>query len=396
MMFNELDTSKNGVFPYQKPSNIPPLLGPIQSDLACMYFGAIFYDIAHDAGLGIHKADLLFWKTISLIDCGGSPSEPCYPMRKFGRQVQQAARLLWPASGSPNVSIYEEDIRQVLLSRGIAVDAPLPGEPNAVAIGAADFRTMLPPSICCVESSAGSAPFQAGHPNSQPTVNQYGASLTGAAIYTAPTTDVSYMAYTFYKHSKYGPCDFVQFRLNDDPNWTPACACTPNGTLLAQLEDREPGNITLLLPGHQVVLANTRGRCANEALGFYGEDVRPFGFRVLKATPNGFAFTVARTGEDAQRITYELTIVDPSLNLPGSAPGGGGPAEYAWTFTEFDGAQAQASGQSVPYAALRDQPFTISIDRTRAGRPTENLTLRERGNDLDRGKGQALVLNAVP
>ncbi|MBI3851122.1 MAG: hypothetical protein HY298_12730 [Verrucomicrobia bacterium] len=47
------------------------------------------------------------------------------------------------------------------------------------------------------------------------------------------------------------------------------------------------------------------------------------------------------------------------------------------------------------YTALKDQPFTISIARTRAAQ-TDTLTLRERGNDLDRNGGNAFVRNLVP
>jgi len=96
----------------------------------------------------------------------------------------------------------------------------------------------------------------------------------------------------------------------------------------------------------------------------------------IQATANGFAFEVERISEDDTRITYELTIVDPSYDSIG-------PATYDWTFTEFDGTDVIAAGQTVQYATLRDQPFTISIDRTRDAQ-VDNLTLRERGNDLDR------------
>ena len=77
-----------------------------------------------------------------------------------------------------------------------------------------------------------------------------------------------------------------------------------------------------------------------------------------------------------------------------------GPATYEWTFTEFDGTEAQTSGQVVSYVALRDEPFTISVDRTRDAQ-VDNLTLRERGNDLDRSgpdgqMGTAFVSTALP
>jgi len=112
----------------------------------------------------------------------------------------------------------------------------------------------------------------------------------------------------------------------------------------------------------------------------------------IQATANGFAFEVERISEDETRITYEMTIVDPSYDSIG-------PATYDWTFIEFDGTEVIAAGQTVQYEALRDEPFTISIDRTRDAQ-VDNLTLRERGNDLDRPgtngvPGTAFVFDAT-
>jgi Ig-like domain-containing protein len=73
--------------------------------------------------------------------------------------------------------------------------------------------------------------------------------------------------------------------------------------------------------------------------------------------------------------------VDPSLNLPEPL----GPATYEWSFTDFDGMATIVNGQTVSYAALRDEPFAVSITRTRTFDGSQDtLTLRERGNDLDR------------
>jgi hypothetical protein len=189
MMFEEQDYSRLAIFPFAWPSYIQRFGGPTGSDLAAMYFAANFYDIAHEAGLGAHKSDLLIWKSISLI----TNSTYC-PVRLFGEYVQRAARELWadPRPGRAGKSLYEEDIADVLTSRGI----PL--------YGVADFRTNLPPAI--------------GDTNT--------------------------------------------------------------------LDD------------------------LSEALGFYAEDVRPFGFRVIQATPNGFSFIVTALTETPTNKTYQLTIVD--------------------------------------------------------------------------------------
>ena len=86
--------------------------------------------------------------------------------------------------------------------------------------------------------------------------------------------------------------------------------------------------------------------------------------------------------------TYQLTIVDPSVATLGAA-------NYAWSFTNHLGQAETATGSTAPCTALKDQPFTLSITRTRAG-VTNTLTLRERGNDLERNGGQAFVRNQVP
>jgi hypothetical protein len=52
-------------------------------------------------------------------------------------------------------------------------------------------------------------------------------------------------------------------------------------------------------------------------------------------------------------------------------------------------------GRTCSCSAYLDKPLTISITRTRVSQ-TDTLTLRERGNDLDRSNGQAFVRNFVP
>jgi len=86
--------------------------------------------------------------------------------------------------------------------------------------------------------------------------------------------------------------------------------------------------------------------------------------------------------------TYQLSIVDPSTNTFG-------PASYAWAFTDYGGNTNTATGSTAQYAAYIDEPFTISIARTRATQ-TDTLTLRERGNELDRSNGLAFVRNLIP
>ena len=79
MMFDEANTSRDGVFPFVWPTGFNSNFGPVGSDLSALYIGAIFYDVANEAGLGLPKADLLIWKTISLIS-----NNVTFPMRGRG------------------------------------------------------------------------------------------------------------------------------------------------------------------------------------------------------------------------------------------------------------------------------------------------------------------------
>jgi hypothetical protein len=117
--------------------------------------------------------------------------------------------------------------------------------------------------------------------------------------------------------------------------------------------------------------------------------VRPFGFIVTKAVPNGFSFTVqdqTPQGETTTK-TYSTTIVDPSLTTSG-------PADYTWTITDYAGNKTIRTGQQAEFTVPVDQPFTIQIDRLRDGK-TDTLNLRERGSDFARDNGQAFVLDMV-
>ncbi len=371
MMFDEADLSQNGVFPYSVPLGVTLFDGPNGGDLAGLFVSAVFYDIAYEVGLGAYKTDQLFWKTISLID-----NMQTFTMRTFGAKIQLAARMLWPQPGNPNLSIYEDDLVDVLTSRGIPMN------------GVANFRDLLPSAIGpTIVPSANN--FGSAHPENHPLVDGYTSPPVVAINGYIYPGSADYVVYRSYKNSKYGPCDKLMLT---DGTFSPGGVYNGDGTFLWEAQDRELGNNLLLAPGTTIHWVRFKDRCNTESEGFYAEDVKPFGFRVVQATPNGFTFTVQRMGETEDRITYELTVVDPSLKLIG-------PATYDWTFTEFDGTQATAGGPTAMYAALRDQPFTISIDRTRDAQ-VDNLTLRERGNDLDRPgpdgqPGTAFVFDAV-
>jgi hypothetical protein len=369
MMFDEANTSSDGLFPFSSPSTLSNADGPVGVQTAAFYIAAILYDIANEAGLGVYKADQLIWKSISLIT-----NNTYYPMRSFGATIQEAARALWPdlRTGREGLSLYEEDIADVLTSRGIPLN------------GVADFRTNLPPAIGPV-GTADARNFGSAHPNPQASVNSYGLVSANRNSYTTTNASSGYMAFQFYKHSKLGPCDELQLT---DGTFAADGSYNHDGTYYWAATDRVLENLVLLVPGSTIRWRNMRKRCDNEASGFYAEDVQAFGFIATKATPNGFSFTASTLADTEIFKTYQLTIVDPSANTIGAAT-------YAWSFIDYLGNTNTVSGTTVQYSALKDQPFTISIDRTRAGQ-TDTLTLRERGNDLDRNGGSAFVKNLVP
>ncbi len=344
MMHDEAVTSGDGVFPFiVYPAGLSSADGPYGSDLAALYFAAIFYDVANEAGLGVHKADLLFWKTFSMITDTNSLTR--YTMRMFGTNVLEATRALWPDGR------YTNDVADVLTSRGVAVN------------GAANFRDRLPSAIgdsISLETPSANG-FGSAHPESQPSSPNYGSTIVSRNGYTLPDTNAQYVAYHFYKHSKYGPCDALALTDGTFTVTTNGWYYNTNGTFYTELTDRELGSLVLLAPGRHIRWMRTRQRCPNEATGYYVEDQRPFGFRVIQATSDGFCFTAA----------------------------------YAWTVTNHLGSATSMTGTNAFFTVAKDEPFTLRIERTR-GTNIAILTLRERGNDLDRGGGQAFVRNLVP
>ena len=372
------NTSGDGVFPFQQPDTFDYRYGPAGSLLAGMLFGAIFYDIANEAGLGVYKTDQIVWKTVSLIT-----NNTQFELADFGAAVQQAARQLWPdpRPAYAGLSLYEQDLVDVLTSRGIPMN------------GVSDFHSNLPPVIGSYPASLEHTGYGFGsrHPDIQPSVNYYGNYNVSYNRYFDPASNATYIAYQFYKHSKYGPCDKLAltdgtFTVNQNApyNWS----YNNDGTFYGELTNRDLGNVVVFLPGASVEFLRSRQRCPNEATGFYAEDVQPFGFICVQSTPNGFSFTVSALSSNATFKTYQLSIVDPSTNTLGAAT-------YNWTFTDYMGNTYPVTGAVVQYPAYIDEPFTISIDRIQGG-VTNNLTLRERGNDLDRCGGNAFVRNLIP
>jgi hypothetical protein len=358
MMFDEQNTSKDGVFPFSTPAGITNMDGPVASDLAALFIAAVFYDVAFEAGLGVEKTDKIIWKTISLIQDNIE-----FPMRALGRAIQDATHALWPSG------IYDQDIADVLTSRGIPVN------------GVDDFRKNLPTAI---GPTVKNTDLSSTHPNNQP--SQYGKYQRFTDEYVLDGVPTDYIAYTFYKYSKYGPCDYVELQKADGSysNGSP----NPDGTPVWRGTDRSIGNKTIFVPSvsgkpNAVRVVSFRKRCDSEADGFYAEDVKPFGFRIIKATPNGFSFTATLKSESPTTLTYTVSIVDPSVTKLGSA-------EYTWFITPRGQAIRSATGSEIEMTLEKNQPVSIKIERLRAGQKNI-LEVEERSNDLDREDGNAFV-----
>lgn len=350
--------------------------GPRGASLGGMFIGALFYDLSKEVGLGDVKADMLFWKTMSLID----PAQ-AIDMTTFGQKIQQAARALWPTISNPALSWYEQDLVGVLASRGVKVN------------GVANPTDNIPAPI---GSPTNPGPGTLTNPNAQGVGSAIPESQRNSTTgynflsffsntYNVSTPNTQYTTYQFYKYSKYGPCDGLDLTngtINSTSTSNPVMSY--DGSMAVNYGGRSLGNMVLMSPGTSLTFLRRRQSCVSEKEGYYAEDVRPTGFRVIKAIPNGFTYKVIRLMEDSVRTTYQLTVVDPSLTLSGPNTG---PATYNWSFTEFDGTVVNATGQQVTYAALKNQPFTLYVERIR-GSQNDNMTLRERGNDLDRNAGK--------
>ncbi|MEI2725533.1 MAG: hypothetical protein V9H26_19040 [Verrucomicrobiota bacterium] len=137
--------------------------------------------------------------------------------------------------------------------------------------------------------------------------------------------------------------------------------------IITNLKIGEPGNLLLMVPGPTIDWVRVRKRCNTEHEGFYAEDVRPFGFRVIQAVTNGFVWKTTRLYSTSSNIIHEFEIVDPSQATLG-------PATYDWTITDSTGNSNRLSGASVFCMVQKEQPLEISVSRVRGG-VTNTITL---------------------
>lgn len=347
-----------------------------------IFIAGVFYDLAMEAGLGWRKSYLLFWKTMSMLIQAGDTT-----MSEYGEAIVVAAQTLWP--NGPGLGLYDDVIKESLNSRGILID------------GATSLLDRLPPAIGVGQTlpSTGSFGFGSRIPDRQLPYDLpaygYGSRKTFAVTYTAQDSDYEYMAYTTYKHSRYGECDRLDFT---DGTWGEEPEnfgdYLEDGTYFERLTEKQLGNRTLLIPGNSVNYQLYRKRCSSEEEGMFAIDVSMFGFRVIQEMKNGFSYTVTRVSEDSDSIRYRFDTVDPSVTMIGTS-GRTGPAEYRWTFSDpIRGSYVTDElGASIEVDVLKDNPVTIQVERLRGTEPTSENTLikTDSGNRLDRDEGRAFV-----
>ncbi|MEM7807140.1 MAG: dockerin type I domain-containing protein [Planctomycetota bacterium] len=403
MMFDENNTSGDQIYPYDNslPFGLTDDDYPDGTDRMGLFLSAMWWEMANDAGLGDETVDKIVWKTLSLL-----PDVDMYAMRQFGDLMLTAAAELFPDPTDATRSIYHGAMVQVMASRGIAVD------------GAGVFQDNLPTAIGDPSTMDNSLNFDSAHPNRQIalSLNQwsYGDRRVFQNAYTEPgSADFEYLSVEFYKHSKFGPADRLlvadgsYFGADDFGGSGPGSTIEEfgewreDGDYVIEIEARELGNASVFIPGDRFAYADHRNRLSNEAAGPSSIDFHSFGWIATQSMKNGFSIEVQRVGSDADTITYDVSIVDPSLSMTGGDRTG--PATYDWSFSNalgetfsVDGDTAGDDGQTVRYTARRDEPFDLSITRTRAASGiVDVLDLTERGNDFDRDNGKALYVDAV-
>jgi hypothetical protein len=365
------------LFPFRIRAGVPENYnGPKGGELAGMFIAGLFYDLSHDVGLGDEKASMIFWKTMSMIDPGAPISKS-----QFGALVQLASRELFPSTTRLGQSWYEADLIEALAARGIRVNGVTNFTDNLAApIG---IPSNPGPGTLTTPSSAG---FGSPIPESQrDSITGYDWLSHFNSGYTVTTPGTQYVTYQFHKFSRYGRCDGLSLTNGTISAVNSANATMDfNGSMAVKYVGRELSNTLIMAPGATINFLRLRGSCSDENEAEYASDVRPFGFRVIKAIPNGFSFKVTRLGALSNgRTRYQLTVVDPSVAMTGPNTG---PATYDWSFTEFNDARQDITGTQVTYSALRNQPVTIAVSRRR-GAQVDSLSLRESGDSLDRRSG---------
>ncbi len=293
-------------FPFKKPpqffNGAGQYDGPAGSDLSALFFAGLFYDLSKEAGLGDRNADLLFWKTVSMID---NPTQ--LSMNQFGQKVLDAAAVLFPESGNTGKSIYDDEIKMTLYSRGITLN-------DSLAIS-----DVLPAAAQGLEGQD----FASPNPNYQPDPLDYGQEIITLGQYSHPV-GAEMMQLQFMKHSKLGPCDSLTLT---DGTFDTQGNYLNNGTYLKVLKTESPdesivdlGNSFVVVPGNRLSWKNSAKRCASEFEGFYAEDLTSVGFRVVNVIADPFKLSMTKVNGDQYRINvttkntkgaYKVEIAQP-------------------------------------------------------------------------------------
>lgn len=417
-------------FPYFGHTTNQSYANWVSSDLSGTYFAALFYDIAHKAGIGVVRADQLLWKTMSLITRTDK-----MPMRRYGQLIQEAARQLWPSPlpGEEGKSIYEEALRHALLYRGIAVDAtffcsdfddiygaaddytccPGAGSTEPVCLtakpisgsNAARARTMLPDQVGLNQPQlfevATSLYLSGQLPEGHPGAGGYGQSVSGRNGYIHPDAAAPYVAYTLMKDSRYGPHD--KLIVTNDPTAAtltamenPNFSCSQVNTAIYKCYEFMGGegesgaedlsNLTFFMPGHRLRYTRQSRRAINSYVTTSYEDTAPMGMRVVKALSSGFSMEASVTGEDTEQRSIRFSVVDPSYNSATD--------NYQWKVTRYKTrADQQVTKEVLPLSGglttsslrfERNQPIEIELTRFRQGQQPETLRILDTVDNLGR------------
>lgn len=432
MMFDESVTDpfdiKRKVFPFTVPGYAEWDRGPMNRDTAALFIASLFYYLDHDVGFGAEKSFSLFLKTLSLITDKHMPIRGNLrplPLRRFGRLALEAARRLWPDPLDPSRSVYSGILENNwLLAKGIVTQAAFLcseiDEPGCCSTPGPDCRPLADPLMRVdyyLAPGIGTYPnnfmvddrehyqngpvpgFGSPNPESHPTESDNHGYY--AVWWNAYRPDFEYepkyVAYQFHGASRYGPCDHLGL---GDGGYDTHGRNADTGSVLWEAHDDDLSNLVVFFPNTPLYWQRYRGRCESDAQGYYTEDVSPFGFKVIKAIPEGFSIKVTRKGPAGNYLNYRLEPVDPSMSSADT---------YRWLITKYSGGLRNVTktnitiepgagnqfGRIVNLVLEKDQPVQLRIERNRRGK-IDFLELTDRSTDLDRKKGEAFYRDLRP
>lgn len=397
MMYDRYITDRDNIFPPREPDNYSFPQGPVNGDFASIYLGSLFYEFS--LFMGVNNATLLLLKTISLI---GSEHIGDLSMVELANLILVAADDLFAQPNGPN--LYDKMIKIQMVNKGIPYGA------------STDLSDYLPEAIGSYPDTLlknSSNKFGSRIPESHPTVDNAfmgpGSSNHFSNTYTHPEEQgLENVAIQFWNGSRYGPCDYLHvsdgyFRdvVNGGQSYVELVTSPQDADYLPitfdfKLKDRDFSNLVLIVPGRRVSWNRYREKCASFEDGNYTNDVRPPGFRAIKATTNGFSFSTQVVSSTGYSIRYQFDIVDPS--------GASQNAVYNWELKDSNGQvispiSSTNFGRVVEYQLIKNRIVDIQVTRTIGG-VVDTLEMTEATSGLNRGttsrsQGNAFVLDCV-